>query len=178
LIRTAKRLAAQLPGVTGKVCDRSRAVQTRMRTLSRTLRRRSGEAQAEVERLTTEAASRLRATVREAKKVLDQAKQAIAEIGAKFGQEASRFERRLVAELKKFLLRAERVLEQVRQRFANEKIKDRPVSMFDPDARPPLTGQSAWDIKSNARTPEPPGLASVKGGYPGPQVEPMYPLAG
>ena len=141
LARTAKKLVTQLPEVTAKVRDRGRAVQTRMRTLSRTLRRRSGEAQAEVERLTTEAADRLRATVREARKVLDQAKQAIEEIHAEFGQAATRVERRLVSELEKFLPRAERVLEQVRQRFAQEKIKDRLVSMFDPDARPIRKGK-------------------------------------
>lgn len=141
LTRTAKKLVAQLPEVTAKVRDRGRAVQTRMRTLSRTLRRRSGEAQKEVERLTTEAAVRLRATVREAKKVVEQAKRAIVEIGAELGEQATRLEQSLVAELEKFLPRAERVLEQVRQRFAQEKIKDRLVSMFDPDARPIRKGK-------------------------------------
>src|SRR5262249_38650953 len=76
-VRTDTKLVAQLPEVPAKVRDRGRAVQTLMRTLSRALRRRSGDAKTEVERLTTEAANRLRATVREAKRVLDQAKQAI-----------------------------------------------------------------------------------------------------
>ncbi len=141
LTRTAKRLAAQLPEVIARVRDRSRAVQTRTRSLGRTLRRRNGDAKPEVERLTTEAAHRLRATVREAKKVLDQAQQAIEKVGVECGQTATRLQRRLVAELEKFLPRAERVLEQVRQRFANEKIKDRLVSMFDPDARPIRKGK-------------------------------------
>jgi len=143
LVRTAKKLVAQLPEVTAKVRDRGRAVQTRMRTLSRALRRRSGDAKTAVERLTTEAANRLRATVREAKRVLDQAKQAIEKtcLGSEFGETATRLQQRLVAELEKFLPRAERVREQVRLRFANEKIKDRLVSMFDPDARPIRKGK-------------------------------------
>jgi len=49
LVRTAKKLVAQLPEVTAKVRDRGRAVQTLMRTLSRALRRRSGDAKTEVE---------------------------------------------------------------------------------------------------------------------------------
>jgi hypothetical protein len=85
LTRTAKRLAAQLPAGSAKVRDRGRAIRTRTRSLGRSLGRRTGDAKAEVERLTTEAAERLRATVREAKKVLDQAKQAVEEAGVQHG---------------------------------------------------------------------------------------------
>ncbi len=137
LARVARNVRAAVPVATTKVRNRSRAVGTRLRTLTRTLRGRTGDARAEVERLTTEAADRLRATVREARKLLTEAAGAV----EKSKKEARPTRRRALAELEQFIARSERVAEQVRQRFTGELIKDRLVSIFDPDARPIRKGK-------------------------------------
>ena len=55
LAREGRKLAAKIKAKRTAVRDRSRAVGVRMRALTRTLRRRSGEAKAEVLELTKEA---------------------------------------------------------------------------------------------------------------------------
>jgi transposase, IS5 family len=74
LARAARKVAAAVPKVSAHVRDRSRAVGLRMRALTRTLRRRSGEAKADLRRLTEAAATQVKASVREAEKMLAQAK--------------------------------------------------------------------------------------------------------
>jgi len=74
LARTARRVRAAVPTVTRRVQDRSRAVGKRLRALGRTLRRRTGDAKAQVRRLTLETADQARTSLREARRVLAQAR--------------------------------------------------------------------------------------------------------
>ena len=139
LARAARRVRAAVPTVTRRVQDRSRAVGKRLRSLGRTLRRRTGDAKAEVRRLTLETAEQVRASVREAKRVLAQARRSRARTPG-----ISRTGRaRAIATLQRSVGLAERVVEQTRMRFAGQKITDRLVSLFDPDARPVRRGKLA-----------------------------------
>jgi transposase, IS5 family len=139
LARAARRVRAAVPAVSGRVRDRSRAVGKRLRALGRTLRRRTGEAKAAVRRLTQETAEQARASVGEARRVLAQARRSRSRAPG-----ISRAGRaRAIAVLERAIGLAERVTEQVRMRFAGQKITDRLVSLFDPDARPVRRGKLA-----------------------------------
>ena len=139
LARSARRVRAAVPTVTGRVQDRSRAVGKRLRALGRTLRRRTGDAKAAVRRLTLETADLARASLREANKVLAQARRSRSRAPG-----VSRAGRaRVIAGLEQAIGLAERVVEQTRMRFAGQKITDRLVSLFDPDARPVRRGKLA-----------------------------------
>src|SRR5439155_1971126 len=69
LAREGKRLSAKLGGTVARVRDRSRAVGKRRRAIGRTLRRRTGEAKAEVIELTGQTGRLLAASLREARRV-------------------------------------------------------------------------------------------------------------
>jgi IS5 family transposase len=139
LARAARRVRAAVPAVTRRVQDRSRAVGKRLRTLGRTLRRRTGQAKAEVRRLTLEATDLVRSSMREARRVLAQARRSRSRTPG-----ISRAARaRAIATLAQAIGLAERVVEQTRMRFAGQKITDRLVSLFDPDARPVRRGKLA-----------------------------------
>jgi IS5 family transposase len=139
LARCARRVRAAVPAVTTRVQDRSRAVGKRLRALGRTLRRRTGDAKAQVRRLTLETAEQARASVREARRVLAQARRSRSRAAG-----VSRAGRaRAIAALEQAVGLAERVVEQTRMRFAGQKITDRLVSLFDHDARPVRRGKLA-----------------------------------
>jgi transposase, IS5 family len=139
LVRTAATVVATVPGVTAKVRNRGRAIAKRVQTLGRTLKRRTGEARSEVERLTTESAGLLHATIREARKLRSQALDTIRTMC----EQPTRAQVRAAVELAQFVARAEQVAEQVRQRFAGAPIKDRVVSIFDIHARPIRKGKAS-----------------------------------
>jgi len=135
-----------------KVRDRSRSVGRSLRELSRTLKKRTGEARAAVQRLTEKAADYLQTTIREGKRLLA----AVAAIPAATPeatpaatpravpaakQRSSR--RRAIDILENTVALAERVVEQVALRFAGKKIDNRVVSFADPDARPVRRGKLA-----------------------------------
>lgn len=130
--RAARRLQGAVPAASAHVRDRGRAVGRRLRALGRTLTRRTEEAKRSVQRLTEEAAAQVRATIREAQALVRQARRSRAPA-----------RRSLARELERVVVLALRVTEQVRQRFAGEKIADRLVSLFDPDARPVRRGKLA-----------------------------------
>ena len=132
VIRAARRLQGAVPAASLHVRDRSRAVGQRLRSLGRTLTRRTGEAKRSVQRLTEEAAAQVRATVREARALTAQARRSRAPA-----------RRAATRELERVTALAERVVEQIRQRFAGEKIEGRLVSFFDTDARPVRRGKLA-----------------------------------
>lgn len=92
-----------------------------------------------MERLTKEAAARVRTTLREARKALLQAQQS----RARFRGVSRRARERAIQDMADLIPLAERVLEQARQRFAGEKISDRLVSLFDANARPIRRGKLA-----------------------------------
>jgi transposase, IS5 family len=144
LAREGKRLAAKLGGTEAKVRDRSRAVGRRLRAIARTLRRRTGEAKAEVLALTGETGKLLLAAVKEARALAAEARGKARALARSRKAQARRRAGRILASaerLETLAERSEKVLEQIRKRLAGEPIKDRLVSLFDPDARPIRKGK-------------------------------------
>jgi transposase, IS5 family len=116
--------------------DRGRAAGRRMKQLSRTLRRRTGVAMAEVDRLTGEVARIATRSLGEVQAVWRNARRTLARRGGdgRLG--------RLVDELGETIGHTERLLAQTDQRLrGNRVIPDRLVSLSDPDARPIRKGK-------------------------------------
>ena len=134
LAREGRKLAKKIGERRTAVRDRSRAVGVRMRALTRTIRRRSGEAKAEVLELTKQTGTMLRASVREARALAATARRKARGRGAKAKLKAAKA-------LEELADRCEKVTEQIQKRVKGEKITDRLVSLWDPDARPIRKGK-------------------------------------
>jgi IS5 family transposase len=144
LAREGKRLQAKLDGTQVRVRDRSRAVGRRMRTIGRTLRRRTGEAKAQVLALTGETGTLLAASVREARALAGEARRRARALARSGRAQARRKVARVLASVERLETlaeRSEKVVEQIGKRLAGEPIRDRLVSLFDPDARPIRKGK-------------------------------------
>lgn len=144
LAREGKRLRAKLGETTTTVRDRSRAVGKRLRAIARTLRRRTGEAKAEVLALTGQTRRLLAASAREARRVAAEARTKARALARSPKAKARRRAATILAaavRLETLAERSEKVVEQIRKRLAGEPIKDRLVSLFDPDARPIRKGK-------------------------------------
>jgi len=137
LAKAARTLSAAIPDVTKHVVNRSRSVQKRVRAIGRSLRKRTGQAKAAVQTLTEEAAARVAVSVRESATLLAQAKAST--MTAEGASEKARA--KAITKLEDWIALSSRVVDQVRMRFAGEKIADRLVSLFDPDARPVRRGK-------------------------------------
>ncbi len=137
LAYVARAVRKVIPSIGATVRDRSRAVGKRLRTMSQRLRQRRGEGQAAVERYTKEAATHVRASLREAQRLVREAQRRRARAAGSSAQGRQRALARLNEEIE----RAQRVVQQVQQRFRGERIKDRLVSLADPDARPIRRGK-------------------------------------
>jgi transposase, IS5 family len=134
LAREGRRLAKLIGEKNRRVRDRSRAMGRRLRAITRTIRRRSGEAKAEVLALTEQTGELLERSVKEARKLAAIARGKARGRGAKAKLKAA-------AALEEMADRCEKVASQIRQRVAGEPIKDRIVSLADPDARPIRKGK-------------------------------------
>jgi len=130
----ARSLASLVGTNAGRVRDRSRALGRRLRAISRTVGRRTGERKAQVLALTEQAGELLSRSLREARKP------ALAARARSRGRGARR-KLSAIVRLEELTDRAERVTRQIKQRIAGEPISDRLVSMFDPDARPIRKGK-------------------------------------
>jgi transposase, IS5 family len=131
-----RRIKAQRAATRTRFRDRGRAAGRRMRQLARALRRRSGNAMAEVDRLTGEVAGLARQTLREVQAVGRNARRALGRRpdDGRLG--------RLVGELQETIGHTGRLLWQADQRLSgNRVIADRLVSLSDPDARPIRKGK-------------------------------------
>jgi IS5 family transposase len=116
--------------------DRGRAAGRRMKQLARSLRRRTGVAMGEVDRLTGEVARIARQSLREVQAVMRNARRALA------GRPGDGGLGRLVGELGETIAATGRLLAQTDQRLAGDRvIPDRLVSLSDPDARPIRKGK-------------------------------------
>jgi len=116
--------------------DRGRAAGRRMKQLARTLRRRTGVAMGEVDRLTGEVARIARHTLRDVQVVAGTARR------VRRRRPEDRRLGRLVDELAETIAATGRLLAQTDQRLAgNRVIPDRLVSLADPDARPIRKGK-------------------------------------
>jgi IS5 family transposase len=134
LVRESRRVIAKVGADVGRVVDRSRALGRRLRLISRTLARRTGERKAEVLRLTEQAGRLLSRSIREARQLGLAARRHAHGRGARAKLAA-------IERLEEMTDRAQRVATQIQQRLAGEPITDRLVSMFDPDARPIRKGK-------------------------------------
>ncbi|MER6556536.1 ISNCY family transposase [Streptomyces sp. NPDC001027] len=115
--------------------DRSRSAGRRLKQISRTLRRRTGQALGEIDRLTGEVAAIARATLRDVAAVERNARR------AQRGRPSGRLAH-LVGELAGTVAGTRRLLEQTALRLAGIRtIPDRLVSLADPDARPIRKGK-------------------------------------
>lgn len=139
LAAAARRVRRAIPTAAQSVRDRSRAVSRRLWALSRALRRRTGKTREAVQRYTEQAATLVRRSLAEAHRLLAEAKRR----RARPKGISPHGRRRALAALEETMALAERVVEQVRQRFAGERISDRLVSLADPDARPIRRGKPA-----------------------------------
>ncbi len=160
-VRTLGRLVRRVHarGVASRTAfrDRSRAAGRRLWQISRTLRRRTGQAPAEIDRLTAEVAAIARRSVAQAERVARNARRARAR-----RPDDGRLQR-LVCRLEETTAATHRLLDQTRQRLrGNRVIPDRLISLADPDARPIRKGRTSrpssatpccWQSASAASSP-------------------------
>jgi IS5 family transposase len=134
LAREAKKLAAKIGERKRRVRDRSRSMGRTLRAVTRTIRRRSGEAKSEVLKLTAKTGKLLEQSIGETRRLVVIARRRARGRGAKAKLKAA-------AQLEELADRCEKVARQIQQRVAGEPIKDRLVSLADPDARPIRKGK-------------------------------------
>ena len=133
LAREGRKLAEKAR-VKERVRDRSRSMGKRLRAITRTVRRRSGEAKAEVLALTAQTGELLERSVKEGRRLVAAARCRARGRGAKAKLKAA-------AKLEQLADRCEKVVRQIKQRVAGEPISDRIISLCDPDARPIRKGK-------------------------------------
>lgn len=102
--------------------------------MTRTIRRRSGEAKREVLELTEQTGQLLETSIKEARKLAATARRRARGRGAQAKLKAAK-------RLEELADRCEKVSSQIRQRVNGEPIKDRLISLWDPDARPIRKGK-------------------------------------
>jgi IS5 family transposase len=134
LAREGRKLAKLLKEKKARVRDRSRSMGHKLRAISRTIRRRSGEAKEEVLKLTSQTGELLERSIKEARRLAAIARRKARGRGAKAKLKAA-------AGLEQLADRCEKVARQITQRVQGEPITDRIVSLFDPDARPIRKGK-------------------------------------
>ena len=134
LAREGRKLAKLFGEQNRRVRDRSRSMGRKLRAISRTIRRRSGEAKAEVIKLTAETGELLARSISEARRLAARARRKARGCGVAAKLKAA-------AALEEMTDRCEKVPGQIKQRVAGEPIKDRIVSLSDPDARPIRKGK-------------------------------------
>jgi IS5 family transposase len=134
LAREGRKLAGRLGGSTRRVVDRSRRIGKLVRSISRTLVRRTGQRREDVMELNTKAGRVLARSVAEARGLAAQARAAARGRGALVKLPAA-------GRLEELADRCQRVATQIQQRSRGERITDRLVSLADPDARPIRKGK-------------------------------------
>ncbi len=134
LAREGRKLATLVKEQERRVRDRSRSMGRTLRALTRTIRRRSGEAKSEVVRLTAQTGELLERSIAETRRLVVIARRRARGRGARAKLKAA-------AQLEELANRCEKVASQIQQRVAGKPIKDRLVSLSDPDARPIRKGK-------------------------------------
>jgi IS5 family transposase len=134
LAREGRKLAKLVGETKRRVRDRSRSMGRKLRAISRTMRRRSGEAKSEVLMLTDETGQLLGRSIKEARRLAAVARRRARGRGAQANLKAA-------GKLEELADRCEKITQQIKQRVAGKPIKDRIVSLSDPDARPIRKGK-------------------------------------
>ena len=135
--RTLTREGGKLQKLTGagtRVRDRSRSIGKKVRAISKTLARRTGEAKRQVMALNEQAGRLISRSVKEAKRLAVAARRSARGRGAKAKLRAAE-------RLEQLAGRCRKVAEQIDRRVRGLKITDRLVSISDPDARPIRKGK-------------------------------------
>lgn len=135
LARQGRRLGERIGAGSSAVRDRSRAIGRRVRQISRTLGRRTGEAREQVTELNRQAGELLRQSA-------GQARRLAAEARSKARGRGAQAKLRAAAQIEQLAERCERIATQTFKRSKGSKIKDRIVSLADPDARPIRKGKA------------------------------------
>ena len=133
LTREGKKVT-KLIGAKVRVRDRSRSIGKKVRAISKTLARRTGEAKAQVMALNEQAGRLIARTAKEAKRLAAAARAAARGRGAKRKLRAAN-------KLEQLADRCRKVAEQIDRRLRGLKISDRLVSISDLDARPIRKGK-------------------------------------
>lgn len=133
LTREGRKLQ-QLTGARTRVRDRSRSIGKKVRAISQTLARRTGEAKAQVMTLNEQAGELIKQSVKEALRLAAAARRSARGRGAKAKLRAA-------TKLEQLAGRCGKVAEQIDRRVRGLKITDRLVSISDPDARPIRKGK-------------------------------------
>jgi IS5 family transposase len=134
LARESRKLAGRLRRPTVHVVDRSRQLGRLVRSISKTLTRRTGQRRDEVMKLNAKAGRVLARSVHQARALAAQARAAAHGRGAQAKLQAAR-------QLEVLTDRCQRIVTQIQQRTRGEKIGVRLVSLADPDARPIRKGK-------------------------------------
>jgi transposase, IS5 family len=134
LAREGRKLAQLVGEQKRRVRDRSRAMGRKLRAVTRTIRRRSGEAKSEVLKLTAQTGELLERSVKETRALAAAARRKARGRGANAKLKAA-------TKLEELADRCEKVASQIKQRVSGKPIKDRLVSLSDPDARPIRKGK-------------------------------------
>jgi transposase, IS5 family len=134
LAREGRKLVALVKENKQQVRDRSRQVGRALRLLTRSIRRRSGEAEREVLELTEQTGQLLERSIREARTLAKTARAKARGRGAGAKLNAA-------SQLEELASRCEKVAAQIRERVKGQPISDRLVSIADPDARPIRKGK-------------------------------------
>jgi transposase, IS5 family len=134
LARDGRKLAKLVGEKRARVRDRSKAMGHKLRAITRTIRRRTGEAKREVLALTEETGELLERSIKEARRLAAAGRRKARGRGAAAKLKAAK-------NLEELADRCEKVASQIRLRVAGKPIKDRLVSLFDPDARPIRKGK-------------------------------------
>jgi transposase, IS5 family len=133
LTREARKLQ-KLTGAGTRVRDRSRSIGKKVRAISKTLARRTGEAKQQVMALNEQAGRLIKHSVKEAIRLAAQARRSARGRGARAKLAAA-------TKLEQLAGRCRKVAEQIDQRVRGLKITDRLVSISDPHARPIRKGK-------------------------------------
>ena len=140
LAKLAGRARAQGLATRTPLRDRTRSVYRRARDVVNSLRQRGDDKRARVQRLNAELAAIGRASIREAKAVIRNARRRVRELG----DQATGRQRAIIEDLATLSERLEAVAAQTRQRVVEGVTPSgatRVVSLHDPDARPIRKGR-------------------------------------
>jgi IS5 family transposase len=133
LTREGRKLQ-KLTGAKTRVRDRSRSIGQKVRAVSKTLARRTGEAKRQVMALNEQAGRLIKQSAKEAIRLAAAARRSARGRGAKAKLRAAE-------RLEQLAGRCRKVAEQIDRRVRGLKITDRLVSISDPDARPIRKGK-------------------------------------
>jgi transposase, IS5 family len=134
LAREGRKLSAMIKSKTVGVRDRSRSIGKRVRAVSKTLARRTGQAKEQVMVLNQQAGRLIARQAREAEALAMVARASARGRGA-------RAKLRSAGKLEQIAERCRKIAEQIDHRARGLKITDRLVSIADPDARPIRKGK-------------------------------------